>query len=147
MTPSQIWYAAAVVLFILEMIIPGFVLAPIALGALCAGISASLGGTMVWQLGAFILVTALSFLTVRPFLRRARPHSDPDDRMQTDALLGRMVVVTEQITSDGTHGAVEVDSTHWHAISLRATELQSGTLVRICGVEPAALVVEEVEAP
>ncbi|MEN9796222.1 MAG: hypothetical protein RLZZ150_1199 [Bacteroidota bacterium] len=145
MTPSQLWYAAAVLLFVLEIITPGFVLAPIALGALAAGIGAELGATLQWQLGLVVLGTGLGFVVVRPLLRRARPSSDTDGHEQTDELLGRVAVVTQLITSDGVHGEVEVDSSPWRAVSLRATELHPGTQVRICGVESTTLVVEEVE--
>lgn len=79
MTPSQLWYAAAVLLFVLEIITPGFVLAPVALGALAAGIGAELGATLQWQLGLVILGTGLGFVVVRPLLRRARPSSDTDE--------------------------------------------------------------------
>jgi membrane protein implicated in regulation of membrane protease activity len=145
MTPSQLWYAAAVLLFVLEIITPGFVLAPLALGALAAGIGAELGAALQWQLGLFVLGTGVGFVVVRPLLRRARPSSDTDEHGQTDALLGRVAVVTQLITSDGVHGEVQVDTIQWRAVSRRATALHPGTKVRICGVESTTLVVEEVE--
>ena len=145
MTPSQLWYAAAVVLFLLEMITPGFVLANIALSALAAGISAELGGSLEWQVGLFAVVGLLSFLTLRPLLRRKHSYTESQQPSDAEELLGRVVLVTEMITSDGTHGHVQVDGHDWHAISLRATEINLGAQVRICGIEATTLVVEEVE--
>lgn len=146
MTPSQLWYAAAIVLFILEMITPGFVLANIALAALAAGIAAELGGSLVWQLGLFAVVGLVSFFTVRPLLRRALLTTEATHSSGVDALLGRIVTVTEMITSDGTKGRVQVDGDSWRAVSLRATEIHPDTHVRICGIESTILVVEELTA-
>lgn len=143
MTPSQIWYAAAILLFVLEMITPGFVLANIAVAALAAGVTAEFGGSLIWQLGVFALVGMVSYFTVRPLLRRALASTDTPQASGVDALLGRVVIVTETITSDGTQGRVQVDGDSWRAISLRATQMESGTHVRICGIESTILVAEE----
>lgn len=143
MTPSQLWYAAAILLFVLEMITPGFVLANIALAALAAGIAAEFGGSLVWQLVVFAVVGLVSYFTVRPFLRRVLASTDAQQASGVDAILGRVVIVTEMITSDGMQGRVQVDGDSWRAVSLRATELESGAHVRICGIESTILVVEE----
>lgn len=143
MTPSQIWYACAILLFILEMITPGFVLANVALAALAAAIVADIGGSLTWQLITFVVVGLVSFVTVRPFLRRPRASTLEQQPSEVDALLGRVVIVIDMITSDGTQGKVLVDGQVWRALSLRATEIHPNTRVRICGYESSILVVEE----
>lgn len=126
------------------MITPGFVLANVALAALAAAIVADVGGSLPWQLITFVVVGLVSFVTVRPYLRRPRASTLEQQPSEVDAMLGRVVVVTEMITSDGTQGKVQVDGQSWRALSLRATEIHPSTRVRICGYESSVLVVEEV---
>lgn len=72
MTEAQLWYALAITLFALEVVVPGFILANVALGALTGGILAHAGMPLSWQLVLCGCITMLSLMTLRPFLRRRR---------------------------------------------------------------------------
>jgi len=72
MTDAQLWYILAMTLFALEVVVPGFILANTALGALTAGILAHAGMPLSWQLALCGCVTMISIMTLRPYLRRRR---------------------------------------------------------------------------
>lgn len=66
-----VWLAAALVLGILEMVIPGFILLGFAIGAAVVGILLAIGATLSlpWLLVIFAAVSLIAWLILRRMFR------------------------------------------------------------------------------
>ena len=140
MTPTQLWLIAAVVLFILEVLTPGFVLANFGVACLAAAIAAWFHLTVAIQVIVFCVVSLLSFFTVRPFLNRFAFDKHASTPMNADALIGRVVVVTEAINGDEL-GRVQVDGDSWRARLENGGAAQAGARVVVVSLDSTTLVV------
>ena len=129
-------------LFILEVITPGFVLANLAVAAIAASAAAWFGASLSVQLIVFVATCLVSFITLRPLLRRTIMKGKHVVPTGTDALIGRVVRVTEDIPTPPETGRVQIDGDSWQAISQHATAIAMGTTVRILRVESASVYVE-----
>jgi len=142
LSPTQWWLIAAVLLFILEVITPGFVLANLALGAMGAAAVAALDGGMIAQVTAFCIVCLVSFFTVRPFMQRVAFKNAASARSGVDALVGAIGLVREAITMP-LGGRIVVQGDDWHAISEDGKSIDAQSSVEILRVESTTLVVRK----
>lgn len=142
MTESQIWLIIAIAFLILEIITPGFVLANFAVGAIGAAITAFFGGALAIQLIVFAVMCLISFITIRPILRRTLLKDDKN-QVQTGAaaLVGRTTVVTERIPNDLERGRVQIDGDSWQAVSADSNAIEVGERVRVLSVDSTTVVV------
>jgi membrane protein implicated in regulation of membrane protease activity len=137
------WLILAVLLFILETIVPGvhflwFGIAAVIVG----GIAVATGIAWPWQLVAFGVISVLTVFGVRRFFRAEAAHTDqPDLNIRAQQYVGRMVVV-EQAIQNG-RGKVRVGDTLWQAQGLDAPE---GTRVKVTATNGNVLVVERATA-
>src|SRR5438132_11316656 len=86
----QVWFVAALLLFVAEMIAPGFWLLSVAVGSLAAGVVALVLPGVVAPAPTFAAGPLLSLGGIRPFLLR---HLHPAGRGITpnvDAVAGRV---------------------------------------------------------
>ncbi len=141
MTESQIWLIAAIVLFILEIITPGFVLANFGVAAMASACTAWLGGDTTTQMIVFVVVCLISFFTIRPLLSRTLGQHK-HTRTGVDALIGRVAKVTEHIDIPPDTGRVQVDGDNWRASSVDKQPIVVGTTVRVVRVDGTTLHVE-----
>src|SRR5438876_12395505 len=106
----QVWLVASLLLFVAEMLAPGFWLLSVAVGCLAAGVvSLFVPGATVPAL-SFAAGTLLSLVGIRPFLLRHLHPSGSAIRTNVDALAGKVGIVSERIdpgTGPG-RGLVEV---------------------------------------
>jgi membrane protein implicated in regulation of membrane protease activity len=139
----QVWFVAALLLFVAEMIAPGFWLLSVAVGSLAAGIvSLILPGVLAPTL-TFAAGTLLSLVGVRPFLLRRLHPGGRDIKTNVDALAGRVGIVSERIDPSTGKGRVVVEGEDWRAAALMDTLLEAGTRVMIVRVEGATLYVDK----
>jgi membrane protein implicated in regulation of membrane protease activity len=143
MNAMQIWLIAAIALFILEVITPGFVLANFGVGAIGAAIAAWLGGDTTAQTLTFVVVCLISFVTVRPLLKRTL-RTDKQTKTGTEALVGKMGKVTQDIPLPPEAGRVQIDGDNWRAMVVHGTPIATGETVRIVRVESVTVYVEHV---
>lgn len=140
------WFVLAVVLFILETVVPGvhflwFGLAAIIVGALALAI----GVPFTWQLQliAFALIAVAVVFLVRRYAHPSTAHSDePDLNVRGAQYIGRMFTVTHAIQQG--RGKIRVGDTIWNA---QGEDAPVGARVRVVGVDGTALVVERSDAP
>ena len=144
MSAMQIWLIAAIVLFILEIITPGFVLANFAVAALAAAVAAWTGADSMWQIVVFIVVALVSFITLRPILRRTLYKNKSQSRTGADALVGREVRVTEAIPTPPGMGRVQIDGDSWRAAALSRKGIELGAVVIVVSVDSSTVIVTEV---
>ena len=138
--PHWLWLIGGVLLLIAELIAPGFFLVFIGGAAIATGVAA-----MLLPLGLplqLALFAALAYLSARIGGRRAYAmkfdySSDPVLNDRVKRLLGRVVVATQPIDSNG--GRVRVGDSEWSA---RGGPAQPGERVRIVDIEGNCLKVE-----
>jgi membrane protein implicated in regulation of membrane protease activity len=138
--PEWLWLIGGVLLLIAELIAPGFFLVFIGGAAIATGIAAMLVPlSLPLQLAIFAV---LAYLSARIGGRRAYAmkfdySSDPFLNDRVKRLLGRVVVATQPIDSNG--GRVRVGDSEWSA---RGGPAQPGERVRIVDIEGNCLKVE-----
>lgn len=137
------WLIVAVLLLILETVVPGvhflwFGIAAAVIGAL------ALSTGIVWQLQvlAFVLLSVAVVFWVKRFVRPDVAISDlPDLNVRGQQYVGRAVVV-EQAIENG-RGRVRVGDTLWSA---EGPDAPAGTRVTVTGARGTVLVVERAPA-
>ena len=138
-----LWFAIAVVLFVLETIVPGvhfiwFGVAAAVIGALALTVSIA----WQWQL---ILFSLLAFVTVflvrRSGLGENAKSDQPVLNVRGAQYIGRVVVVADAIRNG--RGKVRVDDTVWAA---EGEDAIAGARVEVTGVNGTVLVVTNVAA-
>ncbi len=139
----QVWLVAALLLFVAEMLAPGFWLLSVAVGCLAAGlVSLVIPGAVVPAL-SFAAGTLLSLVGIRPFLLKHLHARGSDLKTNVDALAGKVGVVSERVDPSTGKGRVVVEGEDWRAASLMDAALEPGTRVMIVRVEGATLYVDK----
>ena len=101
---------------------------------------ALLGGPVVLQLAAFVVVAALLVAVVRPVAKRHLTEGTPEQLDGVAALVGRTAQVTRAV--DGHGGRIRLGADEWTARSQYGAErFPVGATVRILQVEGATVVV------
>ena len=140
----QLWLVAAFILFALEVITPGFILACFGVGALIAIPAALLELSWLVQIICFCVGSLLALWLLQPLM--CKWFKSHDARTGMDALIGRRVFVSEEILPGDAGGRVAVDGDSWRAVSVGAAgNIPAGTEVRIRGHQSLVLEVEPVE--
>ena len=138
----QLWLAAAMILIMLEVFVPGFVLACLGVGALAGAGAAAIGWGLTVQLLAVGVISLLSFLFLRPIALRL--SNSESTRTGVDALIGRECTVTTTFDADSGYGRCKVDGDDWRArLSTNApgTTIEEHSKVWIESVESNTLIV------
>jgi inner membrane protein len=137
------WFILAVLLFILETIVPGvhflwFGLAAVVVG----GIALATGIVWQWQLIAFGVISVLTVFWVRRFYSAGAAQSDlPDLNIRANQYVGRSLIV-EQAIQNG-RGKVRVGDTLWTA---EGPDSPAGARVTVKEAKGNVLVVERAAA-
>jgi membrane protein implicated in regulation of membrane protease activity len=139
----QVWLVAALLLFVAEMVAPGFWLLSVAVGCLAAGLSSLVAPGALIPALTFAAGTLLSLVGIRPFLLRHLHTRGGELRTNVDALSGRVGIVSERIDPATGKGRVMVEGEDWRAASLMDTALEPGTRVMVVRVEGATLYVDK----
>ena len=137
------WFIIAVVLLVLETVVPGahFVWFGIA-AAIVGALALATGIVWQWQLIIFALVAMATVFVVRRYANPASATSDePDLTVRGAQYIGRILTVVEEIRQG--RGKVRVGDTVWHA---EGEDVAAGTKVKVVGVDGTALVVERADA-
>ena len=139
----QIWIAVGLGLLVLEVFVPGFVLACLGLGSVGGAIAAYLEASFEIQLVVTALTALVAFVFLRPFALKMG-FSGNERLSGVDALLGRECVVTKAFDEASGLGRCKVDGDDWRAALLirgEASQATSGTIVVINKVESNTLIV------
>jgi len=137
------WLILAVVLFTLEIVVPGVHFLWFGLAAVVIGILAlTTGVTWQVQIIAFVVISVLTVFWVRRYVRSDAAKSDlPDLNERGQQYIGRSLVV-EQAIQNG-RGKVRVGDTLWLA---EGPDAPAGTRVTVTATKGSLLVVERATA-
>ena len=133
------WFAAAIVLGIVEVLSVDLFFLTLALAALGGGVTAVLGFPLWVQLVVFVVASLLLLLFIRPWAKRQLERSTP--RIDTNArrLVGMTALVTAAL--QGTEGRVLLDGGEWSARGQGGRQFPVGTRVRVVEIDGAPAVV------
>jgi membrane protein implicated in regulation of membrane protease activity len=133
------WLILAVVLLVLETIIPGVHFLWFGLAAVVVGIlSLAVDMAWPWQVLIFVLLSVAVVFWVKRFVRPDVAISDlPDLNVRGQQYVGRSLVV-EQAIANG-RGKVRVGDTLWSA---EGPDAPAGTSVTVTGTRGTVLVVK-----
>ena len=142
--PTFLWLIAAVILLVLEFVIPGVLIIFFSFGALIVmlltWVLPSL--TLDLQLIIFLIISVLSLILLRRRLKKIfhgnKTKSPKQD--ENDGITGKTVTVTVDITPKSA-GRVSLNGTEWTAES--AAECKTGERVIITGHESLILTVKK----
>ncbi len=136
-----IWLFVAVVLGLAELASMAFVCLMLAGGAVAASVAAALGGSIEIQVGAFVAVSTLALLGVRPYAKKMRESkSGPDADIGLQALEGSTALVLEHI--DKHNGLIKINGQEWTARPIDPhLEYEEGGEVNIVEIRGATAMV------
>lgn len=137
------WMYAGIILLILEVFTPGFIIACIGLGALCASAIAYLGFNIDSQLITFAISTLISLFIIRPVLLKKGGNED-QIKTNTDALIGRVGSVTESIDNSLQKGRVVIDGDYWKANSSNNEIISEHTKVKVTSIDSTIITVKKI---
>jgi len=135
--PAELWVVGAVLLLIVELLVPSFFVGSFGVSAFIAAAAAGLGATLPWQIVIFGVVgAALVFPARRFFLRQS-----PDLKMSVDEMEGQRGVCIEPIEGDLHPGTVRVAGTRWTALTSPGIAIGEGQHVEVVRRDGVKLVV------
>lgn len=137
-----IWLGLIVVFLIAEASTVQLICIWFAAGSLAAMIVSLLGGAVWLQVLVFFTLSIVLFAMLWPL---AKKHFKPKlVATNTDALVGRLCVVTEDIDPvEG--GRVKLGDVTWSARSQQGAVISAGSRVKILKIQGAKVFVEEVK--
>jgi inner membrane protein len=142
--PVFLWLIAAIILLILEFIIPGVLIIFFSFGALVLMLLTWLFPSLPLdiQLIIFLIVSVLSLILLRRKLKKVfhgrKSGSTKED--ESDGIIGKTVTVTVDITPKSA-GRISLNGTEWTAESTE--ECKTGERVVITGRESLILKVKK----
>jgi membrane protein implicated in regulation of membrane protease activity len=144
MEPYQLLIALGFVFLVLEIFIPAFMVASIAVGFFMAALGSYLGGSVEWQIFLFSLGVLLTFFGIRPMMGKVGYGKGGEVKTNQDALLGRRGKVTERIDNSNNLGRVSLDGDVWRAQSSNNVLIEVGDSVEVVSVESIVLSVKKI---
>ncbi len=139
----QVWLVAALLLFVAEVLAPGFWLLSVAVGCVLAGAVSLVVAGFLAPVLSFAAGTLLSLAGIRPFLLRRLHPPGREIKTNVDALVGRVGVVSERIDPGTGRGRVLVEGEDWRGSSLMDTVIEPGTRVMVVRVDGTTLYVDK----
>tara|TARA_B110000285_G_scaffold156969_1_gene175130 strand:+ start:25 stop:477 length:453 start_codon:yes stop_codon:yes gene_type:complete len=141
----QLWIAAALILLICEVFVPGFVLACLGVGALGGALAALLGASFAMQLTATAIASLIAFIFLRPLALRFG-FSGPETATGVEALIDKKARVSSAFDLQTGLGRCKIDGDDWRSeLDNKASDYPPvGTMVRIVRVESNTLIVQPI---
>ena len=141
---SWVWFGAAVLLIVIELLTTELVSIWFAAAALILGIIAAIFPALdvIWQVAIFIvLATGLLFGT-RKFVKRILVQKDSQGT-NLDLIVGHTAIVVEEIDNIQACGAVKINGLEWSARAIDNTVIEKGAVVTVKEINGNKLFVEK----
>jgi len=139
----QIWIAGGLILLVLEVFVPGFVLACLGLGSFGGAIAAYFELGFEWEITIAGLTSLLAFLFLRPFALKLGFNGN--ERLSgVEALIGQECTITKAFNPQTGLGRCKIDGDDWRAKLVdreQAKSLAPGSVVWIHRVDSNTLIV------
>lgn len=134
-----IWLALALLLLIIEAVTVQMVCIWFCVGAVCAVITALLGGSLTVQVVVFALVSVLSLVFTRRIVRDVlKVKKTPTN---ADSVIGATGLVLEEINNEAETGRVRVEGLNWTARAEDGSIIPVGETVTVNAIAGVKLMV------
>ena len=135
-----VWLALFVILLIVELLTVGLTSIWFAGGALAALVLELLGVDLIWQIGAFILVSFVLVYFTRPFAEKyVNAHHEKTNYEQA---VGKIVRITQRVDDLAQTGKGILDGMEWTVRTDSKEVLEKDTLARVIRISGVKLIVE-----
>ena len=140
------WLAVIILFLVIEMITVSLVSIWFVGGALAAFLAAYFTDTMWIQVVAFLAVSVVLLVLLRPLARKLSVKQKDQMVSGAKAMIGKQAIVTEEIDSVHAKGAVQVNGQYWTAkTKLFEDKIPKDTIVDIIEVDGVKLIVRPAE--
>lgn len=112
---AVLWLVIMIVLVIVEVVTLGLVCIWFAIGALFAAVVAVFGGPWWLQLIAFVAVSAVTLIFTKPIAKKY--FTDKIQKTNSEDLVGKKVMVTEEVNNSLATGVAVASGLEWTARS------------------------------
>lgn len=136
---SAIWFIAAGVLLLIELITADLLFASLAISALAAAGVSALGGDFIWQGLVFGLTALLSLALLRPIALKHLRKTTPDQATGMAALIDQSAIALSEV--DQHQGQVKLAGEVWSARST-GIKINEGQTVKVIKIDGATAIVE-----
>ena len=136
------WLGIALALIIFEIITVGLTSIWFAAGAFVAAIVSFIGGGLMAQLLAFVIISVLLLIFTRPIA--VKYIFTKKEKTNIDAIVGKQGVVIEKIDNAKNKGVVKLDGLEWSARST-SYEIAECKVVVVQSISGVKLIVEELK--
>lgn len=141
-----VWVGLLVIFVIVEAACPLHLVSIwFAAGALCAMVTALLGGGLSLQVCVFLVVSCGLLALLWPLVRKVLNPSHTATNV--DAVIGSTGVVTENIDNLNATGQVKLGAMYWTARSTSGEPIAQGTTIRADRIEGVKVFVSPLEVP
>ena len=137
------WFAAFIILIIIEAIGPRLETIWFAAGSLCALVLAAFGVSFWIQLLVFVVVSVAALILTRPLVKKFK--STANSNLNANKFIGKGAVVTEDIDNTTGKGKIISDGQIWSAKSIDNSKIVKNTIVKIKEISGVKAVVENIE--
>ena len=140
MSYGVFWVIVAAVALVVEIITLGLSSIWFTGGGIVAAIIAFMDGPVWLQIVAFIVVSTVMLLLMRPL---AKKHlAIGQEKTNTDSLIGRTEKVITTVDNNAGTGMLKLGDVEWRAVSDDGSVIPEGTLVTIQRLEGTKLYVK-----
>ncbi len=140
---NLIWLIGVIVFMILEAATYQLVSVWFAFGAIGGLIASVLGGGFYTQAIVFIVISALCLIILRPLSIKLMKNQNI--KTNTDSLIGKMVLITEEVDNNAGKGQGKINGSVWSVRSADGSDIPVGESVKIIKIEGVKLIVEKEE--
>lgn len=138
------WIIAAVLFAVIEAATVALVTVWFAVGALAAAIAAQFGASTLFQVGTFVVVSAILLCVTRPVFKKISVKKP--QRTNADRFIGEEAMVIKKIDDINNYGQVKIAGQVWSAVSEDKSPLEEGTIVKVIAIRGVKLVVEPINS-
>lgn len=135
-----LWVLAVVVFLVMESLTYQMVSIWFILGAIAGIIVYFLGGGFFVQFSVFIAVSLLLLILFRPIAMKMLKNQD--FKSNADGLIGKGVLITEDIDNINGKGKGKINGMEWTVRSETSEEIKAGSIVQVKRIEGVKLIVE-----
>jgi len=140
MSYGTFWVIVAAVALVVEIITMGLSSIWFTGGGIVAAIIGYLNGPLWLQIAAFIVVSTVLLLSMRPLAMKKLKLGQ--EKTNADSLIGRTEKVLTTIDNNAKTGMVKIADVEWRAVSEDGSVIPEGTLVVIKRIEGTKLYVQ-----
>lgn len=138
-----IWIGVIIAAVVIEALSMQLLSIWFAIGGAAALITSFLTDNKIIQVVVFAIVSAVALAVIFPIVRKSLKKEHI--KTNADRYIGKLAVVTQDISNIDAKGQVKVDNQIWSARSDNGEELAAGTKVKVLRIEGVKLIVSAAE--